>query len=259
MSEVWPVFDQQHNSMQVLPQRRLLRYEVALVLGLSLLPSALYAIVSLLANPIRGQSVELTGAVLRWPDAASELISIGSGLVPVLLIGYLLTRANEIWADIGIDRSQPLRDTVVGILIAAAIGGSGLGLYLLAVRHGWSRAVIPVADGGRWWQIPLLLLSALRFGILEEVVVVGYLTRRLTQLGLGGWPTTILSALFRGSYHLYQGYGAFVGNFVMGLLFARWRLSGRRTVPLVIAHTIIDSVTFVGWLLLHKRLHWLPH
>jgi Type II CAAX prenyl endopeptidase Rce1-like len=237
---------------------KVVREEVGLVLGLSLLPSAFYALVSLTERPIKGTTVSLNGAVLGWPDGARQMISILFGLMPVLLVGHLLRRGGETWTDIGVDRSQPGRDVATGTVIAALIGGGGLALYLTAFHFGLSRAVIPVNDGGVWWQIPLLVLSALRFGLLEETVVLGYLLRRLRQLGLGSWSATLVSAILRGSYHLYQGYGAFVGNVIMGVLFARWRLSGRRTVPLIVAHTVIDSVTFVGWIALHQKLTWLP-
>jgi membrane protease YdiL (CAAX protease family) len=238
---------------------KVIREEVGLVLGLSLLPSAFYALISLTERPIRGTSVSLNRAVLGWPDGARQLISIVFGLMPVLLVGHLLRRGGETWSDVGVDATQPARDLSTGTVIAALIGGGGLALYLSAFHFGLSRAVIPVNDGGVWWQIPLLLLSALRFGLLEETVVLGYLLRRLGQLGLRSWPATLVSAVLRGSYHLYQGYGAFVGNFIMGILFARWRLSGRRTVPLIVAHALIDAVTFVGWIALHKKLAWLPH
>ena len=237
---------------------KLLHQEVWLVLGLSLLPSAVYALISLAESPIRGTQVSLNSALFTWSDGARQLLSIIVGIVPVMLVGHVLLRNTETWADIGIDTTSPRRDVVQGTLIAAVIGGSGLALYLAAFHLGLSRAVIPVADGGRWWQIPLLILSALRFGVLEESITIGYLLRRLTQFGWGMWPAIIVSAVLRGSYHLYQGYGAFIGNVVMGLLFGRWRLSGRRTVPLIVAHTLIDAVTFVGWVALHNHAHWLP-
>jgi membrane protease YdiL (CAAX protease family) len=237
---------------------RLVKREVWLVLGMSLLPSVAYALVGLTERPIRGSKVSLNSTAVAWPDGLRQLISIAVGVMPVLLIGFLLQQRNEDWADIGIDRTQPARDVTQGVLIGAAIGGFGLLLYLAAFRLGFSRAVIPVSGDGVWWQIPILMLSALRFGLLEETVVVGYLLRRLDQLGWGAWPATIATALLRGSYHLYQGYGAFVGNFVMGILFARWRLSGRRTVPLIVAHTLIDTVAFVGWIALQRHLAWLP-
>jgi membrane protease YdiL (CAAX protease family) len=63
--------------------------------------------------------------------------------------------------------------------------------------------------------------------------------------------------VLRGTYHLYQGFGAGLGNVAMGLVFGyAWRRTGRLW-PLVIAHGIIDAVAFVGYALLAGHLHWL--
>ena len=63
----------------------------------------------------------------------------------------------------------------------------------------------------------------------------------------------------RGSYHLYQGLGGFVGNAAMG---AAVRLAlhplGAGDPPLVIAHTILDVFAFVGYALLAGHVSWLP-
>ena len=91
------------------------------------------------------------------------------------------------------------------------------------------------------------LLAAVRAGLQEELVVVGYLFTRLRDVGWGTWHIIVGSALLRGTYHLYQGLGGFVGNVVMGLIFgwlyARWK----RVLPFVIAHTLIDAAIFVGY------------
>jgi uncharacterized protein len=73
------------------------------------------------------------------------------------------------------------------------------------------------------------------------------------------------SAVLRGSYHLYQGFGSFVGNAIMGLVFAYFFTTKRRLVflstgrvlPLVVAHTLLDVVAFVGYDILHPRVSWL--
>ena len=56
--------------------------------------------------------------------------------------------------------------------------------------------------------------------------------------------------MLRGSYHLYQGFGAFVGNAVMGVVFALFFLRYKRVMPLIVAHTLLDIVAFVGYTLL---------
>ena len=62
------------------------------------------------------------------------------------------------------------------------------------------------------------------------------------------------SALLRGSYHLYQGWGGFAGNLAMGLffgvLFVRWR----RTWPFVVAHFLLDLGAGIGYLAFREHL-----
>ncbi|MDQ2750113.1 MAG: CPBP family intramembrane metalloprotease, partial [Actinomycetota bacterium] len=65
------------------------------------------------------------------------------------------------------------------------------------------------------------------------------------------------SAVLRGSYHLYQGFGGFLGNMVMGLIFGYWFQRTRRVMPLVIAHFLLDAVSFIGYLYLHNRIAWI--
>ena len=77
-----------------------------------------------------------------------------------------------------------------------------------------------------------------------------------------GWPSSAgspgwrrgRSALLRGSYHLYQGLGGFVGNVAMGLIFARLYQRWGRTMPMIIAHSLIDTVAFVGYILEGPRV-----
>ena len=100
----------------------------------------------------------------------------------------------------------------------------------------------------------MLILSAVRHGIVEEVIVVGYL---LDRLGKFGWsmPLAIFaSSMLRGSYHLYQGFGPFIGNAVMGVVFALVYTRTRRVMPLVIAHALLDIVAFVGFSLFGKSI-----
>jgi membrane protease YdiL (CAAX protease family) len=95
--------------------------------------------------------------------------------------------------------------------------------------------------------VPVLILSALRAGVTEEVIVIGYLFARLREMGWGKWQIIVATAALRGTYHLYQGFPAFVGNFAMGMLFGWLYNRFGRVVPLVIAHTLIDSAIFVGY------------
>ena len=67
----------------------------------------------------------------------------------------------------------------------------------------------------------------------------------------------VSAAVLRGSYHLYQGFGGFVGNAIMGLIFGLWFLRTRRVWPLIVAHSVIDAVSFIGYVYLHDRYSWI--
>ena len=54
-----------------------------------------------------------------------------------------------------------------------------------------------------------------------------------------------------------KGFGGFVGNVVMGVVFALvWRRT-RRVAPLVVAHALIDIVAFIGYAVLKGHVGWL--
>ncbi len=243
----------------------LLRWEVIAVFAVSLGASGLNALLDLIGSllsrqPLSQQQALLVGSLSpnHWLDLVLQLAGIAEALTPVFLVFYLMARSGERPAVIGLDASQPARDTLRGAVLAAVIGGTGLGLYLAAFHLGISLNVVPESLPAVWWRIPVLLLSAAHDGILEEILVIGYLLRRLDQLGWTPWKAIALSAVLRGSYHLYQGFGAFIGNAAMGVIFGYlYRRCGRVT-PLIIAHTLIDAGAFVGYALLHGRVSWLP-
>ena len=50
----------------------------------------------------------------------------------------------------------------------------------------------------------------------------------------------------------YEGFGAFVGNAVMGMVFALFFLRGGRVMPLIVAHSLLDIAALVGYTLLRR-------
>jgi membrane protease YdiL (CAAX protease family) len=82
---------------------------------------------------------------------------------------------------------------------------------------------------------------------VEEIIAVGYLFSRLRLLQVPVIGIIVIQAFLRATYHLYQGFGAFLGNFVMGLVFGYWYAKTGRLAPLIAAHTLIDVVAFVGY------------
>ncbi|BBZ11474.1 CPBP family intramembrane glutamic endopeptidase [Mycobacterium branderi] len=245
-----------------LVQRRALRIEVVVVLGVTFGVSAITAI------------LELTDAVLRNLSAQRiplnprrsyfDLVDLGlnAAFVAQLIawggLGlYLLWRGGLRPAAIGLGRFAWRADLGGGVGLAALIGLPGLGLYVVARMLGLNASVIPSSLSDTWWRIPMLVAAAFANGWAEEVVVVGYLITRLRQLDVSAGAALVYSSLLRGAYHLYQGFGAGLGNLAMGLVFGYvWQRTGRLW-PLVIAHGLIDSVAFVGYALLRGHLGWL--
>lgn len=180
------------------------------------------------------------------------------GVVPALLALHLLARERPTaHHEIGADLRRPGQDLLRGVLLAAAIGLPGLAWYLGARALGLSTTIATSGLASHWWTVPVLVLAAAQNAVLEEVVMVGYLFTRWGQAGWSRWRVVVTSAVVRGSYHLYQGIGGFVGNLVMGLLLGWVYTRTRRVAPLVVAHTILDVVAFVGYALAKGRLGWL--
>jgi len=228
---------------------------VLIVLGLSLGASAAYSVVSIVNRltreiPLSDQTASLNTALSPRPtfDLIYQLMGIFFDLVPVALVGFLLWQTTRPHLGrLGIDFTKPARDTLSGLGLALVVGIPGIAIYLLGRTLGISVQVSPSPLDTYWWTVPVLLLSAARAGITEEVIVIGYLFARLRDLGWGRWQIIIASALLRGTYHLYQGFGALIGNVLMGLLFGWLYTKYGRVLPFVIAHFVIDAVIFVGY------------
>ena len=247
----------------VKPVRTRLKWEMGIVLALSFGASGVYAIVTIVERVTRETSLSSQTATINRPlaerpvfDLIYQLLSFAFGLAPVALVVFLLWRAGRPHLGrLGLGRDEPTgrwrwgRETGGGVLLAAAIGIPGIGFYLLAKQLGINTTVVPAALDAYWWTVPILVLQALKAALGEELIVVAYLFDRLKRLGVGPVATVVSSALLRGSYHLYQGFGGFIGNVVMGLVFGwayhRWG----RSLPLIIAHWILDIVSFVGYAL----------
>ena len=148
---------------------------------------------------------------------------------------------------IGLDFRHFGGDVGRGILLVVVIGVPGLGLYAAGRALGITVQVDAAPLDPSWWTIPLLLLAALRAGLTEEVIFIGYLFDRLRQLGWGWWTIILSTAGLRALYHAYQGFGPMIGNFVMGVVFGWCYRRWGRVMPLVIAHTLIDIIAFVGY------------
>lgn len=230
-------------------------WEIALVLALSVGRSALYSVLSLVQALTREQSLGEQSTSLNpganaqdfW-DVLYQFLGQFFALAPIALAVYFLWEpGRSAFRRIGLDFRHFGRNLGGGVLLVAVIGIPGLGLYAAGRAMGITVQVDASPLDPSWWTIPLLLLAAVRAGLTEEIVFIGYLFDGLRRLGWSTWTIILSTAALRGAYHAYQGFGAIVGNIAMGIVFGWVYQRWGRVMPLVIAHTLIDVIAFIGY------------
>jgi uncharacterized protein len=90
--------------------------------------------------------------------------------------------------------------------------------------------------------IPLLLFSVFN-PLFEEFILVGYVVTAIREK-FGLLSSLILSVGFRLSFHIYQGPIILLSILPMGILFTLYFWHKRSIVPLIIAHGIMDFLSF---------------
>ncbi len=239
----------------LLRRRRRLWWEVAIVLALSVGRSAVYSVLALVQALTREESLGSQSTALNpganaqefW-DVLYQFLAHFFALAPIALAIYLLWEpGRSAFRAIGLDFRRFGRDLGGGVLLVLVIGVPGIGLYAAGRALGITVQVSASPLDPSWWTVPLLVIAALRAGLTEEVIMIGYLFDRLRRLGWSWWSIILASALLRGAYHAYQGIGPIIGNVVMGLVFGWVYKRWGRVMPLVIAHALIDIVAFIGY------------
>lgn len=228
-------------------------WEIGIVLALSVGRSALYSVLSLVQALTREQSLGDQSTSLNpganaeqfW-DVLNQVLGQVFAFAPIALALYFLWEPGmSAFRRIGLDFRRVGGDLGRALLLLVVIGVPGLGLYAAGRALGITVQVDASPLDPSWWTVPLLLLAALRAGLTEEVIFIGYLFDRLRRLGWGTWTIILSTAALRGAYHAYQGFGPIVGNIAMGIVFGwayhRWG----RVMPLVLAHALIDVIAFI--------------
>ena len=241
------------------PNRRI-DFEIALVLGVSLGKSAVYSVLALLSALLSKPglsgsqtTINRSASVVEFLDFAYQFVGLFFQWVPIALAVFLL--GDLALTKLGIDFQKLGKQLLTGLALAACIGVPGLGLYLAARAFGFSAKVVPTDVNQYWWTVILLLLSAATAAALEEGIMIGYLFSRFRERGMSDRKIIWISALIRGSYHLYQGFGGFVGNLIMGLVFGEIYKRKGKLIPLLFAHFLLDAAIFVGY---SWATTWLP-
>jgi membrane protease YdiL (CAAX protease family) len=192
---------------------RMLRLELGLVLVLAFAPSVL-GLLFLALGP-QGTAPAQTQVL---PSLISIVIELFLSWSPVLVIGFLVARNREGWAGIGLTRFQYFGQREVDFL------PPGLPL--------WFRAL----------QAVLIAVTA---GVTEEIVVRGYAQTRLEQLRAPAAVILLVPTALWAVLHVYQGLGAALTIFGLGLMYAWYFQRTRRLWPLILAHILFDMTQLV--------------
>jgi membrane protease YdiL (CAAX protease family) len=134
---------------------------------------------------------------------------------------------------------------------------SGVGLLVVSSLH-WLNlrriGGLPAAGRGRVQKVAERILPrnareflvyaglAVTAGICEEFLYRGFAMAVLAQAGLALWATVVLSSLFFGLAHVYQGRAGFVSTLLVGVVFALARTACHSLIPVMVWHSGVDLV-----------------
>ena len=218
---------------------RMLRLELGLVLLLAFSPGIL-GLLLLALGPAGSAEVEAQ----LVPSLISIVFELFLSWTPVLVIGFLLARNREGWAGIGLTRFRA-GDLVMGAVLWVASFILVLVLAQLFQYFG-QREVDFLPEGlPLWFRSLQAVLIAVTAGVTEEIVVRGYAQTRLEQLRAPTAVIILLPTALWGVLHVYQGAGAALTIFGLGLMYAWYFQRTRRLWPLILAHILFDATQLV--------------
>jgi membrane protease YdiL (CAAX protease family) len=93
--------------------------------------------------------------------------------------------------------------------------------------------------------LPFLAL-AITAGLCEEFLYRGFAMAVLSRLGWPAWAAVLISSIFFGLAHLYQGRGGFFSTLVIGTVFGTGRIAYNSLVPVMFWHSAVDLVAGVA-------------
>jgi membrane protease YdiL (CAAX protease family) len=218
---------------------RMLRLELGMVLLLAFSPGILGLLLIGLGPQASAEvEAELTPAVV------SIIFELFLSWSPVLVIGYLLARSRESWSGIGLTR---LRPGDVGMGVVLWVASFILVLVLAQVFQFFGTREVDFLPEGLplWFRAVQAVLIAVTAGVTEEIVVRGYAQTRLEQLRAPTAAILLVPTALWGVLHVYQGLGAALTIFCLGLMYAWYYHRTRRLWPLVLAHVLFDMTQLV--------------
>ncbi len=223
--------------------RRLYGWETLVVLSIFPLGSAIAAITYLLMRVSTGVEYTNGSMVIVGEPGLSLTLSVGivlSEFAAAGLVIFLLIRDGEGVESIGLAGHRFRKDLALVLPVWVLVQvipqtvGSALVTGLHIPRYAVVGPALPVAF------VAVGILKSLQAAVVEEIVVLGYLVRRLEQRGWSSMAVVVVAVLVRVSYHLYYGPGVLpiVLWATASVLVYRWL---RRLLPFIICHFVWDA------------------
>ncbi len=206
--------------------------EIAIVLTVAFGLFVWGAIASLLDPPPAGGTPFTNDALLGLVLVELVLFAV--------LAPFLKVRG---WTLSAIGLSPTGGQTLTGFALAAA----AIAIFALtnAIAYGSTAEPAPNPATQQAADLTLSTILAVSFvnAAYEEIFVTGYL---MSAIGEKWRATTAiaLSVAVRALYHLYQGPVAAFAIGAMGLMFAIYYVRGGKLWPLIVAHFILDVLSF---------------
>jgi len=218
---------------------RMLRWELGLVLVLAFAPSVLGLLFLALGS---AGTAQVEAEVV--PSLVSIAIELFLSWSPILVIGYLLARNREGWSGIGLTRLRP-GDIGMGAILWVA--GFVVVLVLAWLFQYFGQREVDFLPEGLplWFRALQAVLIAVTAGVTEEIVVRGYAQTRLEQLRASTAVILLVPTALWAVLHVYQGLGAALTIFGLGLMYAWYFQRTRRLWPLILAHVLFDMTQLV--------------
>jgi membrane protease YdiL (CAAX protease family) len=226
--------------------RRVQGIELLIVLAIFPLGSTYQAVVDLIERIQAGFSIPshtippLRGAWLEFSFGSFvEILQLGS----VFLVWYLLVRSDEGLGGINLGLRRWRMDLAFLLPIFIVVQWLPIvaGTHILSATNLHGFFLLPSSG-----PLPLSLLTSFQViqglvaGILEEIVILGYLVRRLEQRGFGIAAVVAIDVLVRVSYHLYYGWNV-IPIACWALVSVLVYLRVRRLLPFIICHFVWDA------------------
>jgi len=251
------------------PQRRRLVIELVIVLAIFPLPFVVSALADLTGSLLGEGSGARIPNLFPGHSAAAFPFLLAEILLPLAagaLVLYLISQPDGDGGlpAIGLGKALLRADLALVLpvfLICFLVGELGTSFILVSAFH--IRGISPSLGNFPSYYSILDVMNGVTSGIVEELVVLGYLIRRLEQLGLNSFWVVVLAVIARGSYHLYYGLG------VLPILV--WALASvlvyrrvRRLLPFILVHVSWDAGLIISqyfgakWLLAESLVMIVP-